>query len=217
MTNTALDIAAYFLENKPLMPKMKLIHLTYLCQVYSFATDGIKVFDEPVYAWSNSVCIPSLWEAVKDLYHVEVNHLPENLKPLSSATKRIADSVLSVWGENESLEIREYIQSSILWKDARKGIPVVQREGREISFVGYPDTQGHSSQILYYLVLRSQGPIFLGEIVLEVDTGLCTCILYGDNWEEYSTKKVFEKNTFPELLEDICSSIKQELFLSSPA
>lgn len=117
-----LNVAHYILHNVGEMTTMKLQKLTYYCQAWSLAWDGVPLFDEDFQAWANGPVCPELFEKHKGKFIVNASDFSEyeytDFKPEGIETM---DAVLRDLGEKTGQWLSDLTHSERPWLDARQG------------------------------------------------------------------------------------------------
>lgn len=118
------DVAKYILEHKGSMSTMKLQKLTYYCQAWSLAWDGVPLFDEDFEAWANGPVCPELYNCHRGMFLVDEKLFDnqEDYEFTPTAIETI-DIVLSDYGDDAPHELSELTHKERPWKETRGSLP----------------------------------------------------------------------------------------------
>lgn len=120
---SAIDVAAYILEQTGSVTTMKLQKLVYYTQVRFLVTSGRPLFGDEIQAWANGPVSPNLYRMHSGRYMIGKGGLGPFGSPdvLSNSEKAAASIVVERLGSYSGEELRELTHSERPWQDARKG------------------------------------------------------------------------------------------------
>lgn len=119
------NVARYILDKGGSTSIWKLQKLCYYSQAWSLAWTGEPIFQEDFEAWSNGPVCPELYQAMKDLFFVSLDDIPQELEgqsALNQGQTEIIDHILEDYGYMEPYELREQTHVEAPWIDARGGL-----------------------------------------------------------------------------------------------
>jgi len=128
------DVAKYILKSQGEMTTMKLQKLTYYCQAWSLAWDGMPLFDEEFQAWANGPVCFELFTEHKGMFVVNINlfrNLPDYV--FTETQIETMDSVLSYYGDKPPQWLIELTHKENPWKQARADVPAGEHSSNIIS------------------------------------------------------------------------------------
>ena len=138
------DVAKYIVGKFGETDTWKLQKLVYYSQAWSLVWDEKPLFPERIEAWANGPVCPDLYEKHKGYYSVR-SDTPiwekASLVDMSPDEISTIDAVIRDYGHMKGYELRELTHLEAPWKQARVGIPPMQRGNVEIS---------HEMMRLYY-------------------------------------------------------------------
>lgn len=136
---TALSIAEYFIdkankEKKPITNK-KLQKIVYYAQAWSLVLKNKKLFSDDIEAWVHGPAIKSLYVEYKKFGFNSIKKEVTNssLKNLSLETRKLLDSVWSVYGHLDAYYLEMLTHSESPWQEAREGLQNSENSERVIS------------------------------------------------------------------------------------
>lgn len=124
---SALEVGLYFLylankEKKPITNK-KLQKLVYYAQVWSFALNDKKLFNDKIEAWVHGPAIPKLYSKFKVF---EFNPIKIDTKDakfrFNPSQKKLLDNVWKVYGKYDAEYLEALTHSELPWQEARQGL-----------------------------------------------------------------------------------------------
>lgn len=140
------DVAAYILAEMGAMTTMKLQKLVYYSQAWSLVWDEAPLFEETIEAWANGPVVRELFNYHRGSY--EISSMPiGNPRLLNQAQQETIDAVLEYYGDKPAQWLIELTHMEDPWKQARKGLPKLERGNRVISLDAMAD---------YYSALPSE-------------------------------------------------------------
>ena len=140
------DVAAYILAKKGAMTTMKLQKLVYYSQAWSLVWDEAPLFEEAIEAWANGPVVRKLFNHHRGSY--EISSMPiGNPRLLNQVQQETIDAVLEYYGDKPAQWLIELTHMEDPWKQARKGLPKLERGNRVISLDAMAD---------YYSALPSE-------------------------------------------------------------
>jgi uncharacterized phage-associated protein len=114
---SALDTAAYILEQHGPMTAMKLQKLVYYSQAWSIVWDDEELFPEEIEAWKNGPVVRELWESHRGEYRVaEINGA--NSDALDEDQEKTVDEVLKFYGDKSAQWLSDLTHLEDPWKEA---------------------------------------------------------------------------------------------------
>ncbi len=115
---TAKDVAQYIVEKKGRITTIKLQKLVYYCQAWSLVWDDKPLFDDEIQAWANGPVVPSLFQAHKGSYSIDI--IPGgNSASLTKEQKETVDVIIRDYGDKSSQWLVDLTHLEDPWKDAR--------------------------------------------------------------------------------------------------
>jgi len=136
---TALSIAEYFIDKankeKRVITNKKLQKLVYYAQAWSLVLKNKKLFDEKIEAWVHGPAIKSLYAKYKSFGFNPIQKEVDAsfLENLPSESKKILDSIWSVYGGLDAEYLEMLTHSEMPWKEAREGLQSSENSENEIS------------------------------------------------------------------------------------
>jgi uncharacterized phage-associated protein len=124
---TALDVAAYILQQRGSMSAMKLQKLVYYSQAWSLVWDDAPLFGDHIEAWANGPVVPTLYNAHRGMFKVAAGDIPGKPDALDKDQKQTVDVVLKYYGDKSPQWLSDLTHSEAPWKDARKGLDPGER------------------------------------------------------------------------------------------
>ena len=125
------DVAAYILEKMETMTTMKLQKLVYYSQAWSLVWDEKQLFEESIEAWANGPVVRELFDYHRGMY--EISEMPiGNARLLNQEQRETVDAVLDYYGNKSAQWLIELTHMEDPWKQARKGLPSLERGNRII-------------------------------------------------------------------------------------
>ena len=126
------DIAAYILERIGTMTTMKLQKLVYYSQAWSLVWDEKPLFEEAIEAWANGPVVRDLFDYHRGMY--EISAMPiGNPRLLNQEQQETVDAVLDYYGDKSAQWLIDLTHIEGPWKQARKGLPPLERGSRVMS------------------------------------------------------------------------------------
>jgi uncharacterized phage-associated protein len=131
---TVFDVAKYILEQQGEITAMKLQKLVYYSQAWNLVWSEEPLFSERIEAWANGAVVPELYHAHKGMFKVsEATFHAGDSHHLNETEKENIRRVLSVYGEYSAQQLSDFNHQEDPWKNAREGIPPLERSDKEIS------------------------------------------------------------------------------------
>ena len=125
------DVAAYILKKMEPMTTMKLQKLVYYSQAWSLVWDEEPLFQENIEAWANGPVVRDLFDYHRGMY--EISEMPiGNPRLLNQEQQETVDAVLDYYGDKSAQWLIELTHMEDPWKQARKGLPPLERGNRVI-------------------------------------------------------------------------------------
>ena len=125
------DVAAYILERMETMTTMKLQKLVYYSQAWSLVWDEKPLFEEDIEAWANGPVVRKLFDCHRGMY--EISSMPlGNSDLLDQEQRDTVDAVLEYYGDKSAQWLIELTHMEDPWKQARKGLPPLERGSKVI-------------------------------------------------------------------------------------
>lgn len=116
------EVARYIIVKigKPISA-LKLEKLTYYCQAWSLAWDGVPLFNEDFEAWANGPVCRDLYNMHRGQFLLNQNFLSEyNIENVfTKEEKETMDSVLDFYGDKEPHWLSELTHKERPWKETR--------------------------------------------------------------------------------------------------
>ena len=126
------DVAAYILQRTGSMTTMKLQKLVYYSQAWSLVWDEEPLFEENIEAWANGPVVRELFDYHRGMY--EISAVPiGNPRLLNREQQETIDAVLEYYGDKSAQWLIELTHIEDPWKQARKGLPPLERGSRVMS------------------------------------------------------------------------------------
>lgn len=132
---SAIDVAAYILEQVGSVTTMKLQKLVYYAQARSLVMDGTPLFSNRIEAWANGPVSPDLFHVHSGKYMVGRGGLGPfgSSSALSESQRKTVDTVVELFGSYSGEQLREMTHREAPWTDARKGYKPGERCETEIT------------------------------------------------------------------------------------
>lgn len=132
---SAIDVAAYILEQVGSVTTMKLQKLVYYAQARSLVMDGTPLFSNRIEAWANGPVSPDLFHVHSGKYMVGQGGLGPfgSSSALSESQRKTVDTVVELFGSYSGEQLREMTHREAPWTDARKGYKPGERCETEIT------------------------------------------------------------------------------------
>ena len=125
------DVAAYILDKMEQMTTMKLQKLVYYSQAWSLVWDEEPLFEENIEAWANGPVVRDLFDYHRGMY--EISEMPiGNPRLLNQEQRETVNAVLEYYGDKSAQWLIELTHMEDPWKQARKGLPPLERGNRII-------------------------------------------------------------------------------------
>ena len=125
------DVAAYILEKMGTMTTMKLQKLVYYSQAWSSVWDEKQLFEENIEAWANGPVVRELFDYHRGMY--EISAMPiGNPRLLNQEQQDTVDAILEYYGDKSAQWLIELTHMEDPWRQARKGLPPLERGNRVI-------------------------------------------------------------------------------------
>lgn len=132
------DVAAYILQKTGSMTTMKLQKLVYYSQAWSLVWDEEPLFEEDIEAWANGPVVRDLFDYHRGMY--EISEMPiGNPRLLNQVQQETVDAVLEYYGDKSAQWLIELTHMEDPWKQARKGLPPLERGSRVMSLDAIAD------------------------------------------------------------------------------
>ena len=141
---TVFDVAKYIVDNCGEMDTWKLQKLVYYSQAWSLVWDEQPLFDSKIEAWANGPVCKDLYERHKGMYTVGPSTpIWDGANPdaLTANERETIDVVIKDYSDKPGHWLRALTHLEDPWKQAREGIPLMERSNKEIT---------HESMRLYY-------------------------------------------------------------------
>lgn len=133
---SAIDVAKYILVKAGEMSAPKLQKLVYYSQAWSLAWDKQPLFDDDIFAWDSGPIVASLFAIHQGQLRVNKNTFADgNIDALTENQKDSIDKVLEALQGKSGQWLSDLVQSEQPWKEARIGIPPIQRSENIISLL----------------------------------------------------------------------------------
>jgi len=133
---TVFDVAKYIVDKCGEIDTWKLQKLVYYSQAWSLVWDERPLFDSRIEAWANGPVCRELYERHKGMYAVG----PQtpiwdgaNPKSLTVNERETIDAVIRDYGDKPGHWLRALTHLEDPWRQAREGIPLMERGSKEIS------------------------------------------------------------------------------------
>jgi len=114
---SALDVAAYILEQHGPMTAMKLQKLVYYSQAWSIVWDDNELFSEEIQAWKNGPVVRELWDVHKGRFRVS-EIAGGNSDTLDEDQCDTANTVLKFYGDHSAQWLSDLTHLEDPWKNA---------------------------------------------------------------------------------------------------
>ncbi len=110
---------------------MKLQKLIYYSQAWSLVWDEKPLFEEKIEAWANGPVVRNLFDYHRGMY--EISEMPiGNPRLLDQNQQETVDAVLEYYGHRSVQWLIDLSHMEEPWKQARKGLPPLERGNRVI-------------------------------------------------------------------------------------
>ena len=132
---SAINVAAYILEQVGSVTTMKLQKLVYYTQVRYLVVNDTPLFSNRIEAWANGPVSPDLFHVHSGKYMVGRGGMGSfgSSSALSAPQRKAADRVVELFGSYSGEQLREMTHGEAPWADARKGFKPGERCGAEIT------------------------------------------------------------------------------------
>lgn len=132
---SAIDVAAYVLEQVDNVTTMKLQKLVYYSQARHLVLYGSPLFSNRIEAWANGPVSPDLFRVHSGKYMVGRGGMGTSgsSSALLGPQQEIVDRVVSLLGSYSGEQLREMTHSEDPWANARRGYAPGERCDVEIS------------------------------------------------------------------------------------
>lgn len=114
-------VANYILQRLGGMTTLKLQKLTYYCQAYSLAWDGVPLFPEDFQAWANGPVCPQLFASHRGAFFVNSDAYSKYDAEFSKASIETMEVVLDAYGDKEPNWLKDLTHDERPWQQARIG------------------------------------------------------------------------------------------------
>lgn len=139
---SAIDVAAYILQELGMMTPIKFHRLVYYSQAWSLVWDDMPLFDDRIDAWANGPIVPILYNRHSGCWSVQPDLFSDgDVDALSESQRETIDAVLDYYGDRTSQWLTDLTKIEEPWRTARVGIEPWKRMGGEIA---------HASMREYY-------------------------------------------------------------------
>ncbi len=129
---TALDVAAYILDQLGRITAMKLQKLVYYAQAWSLAWTGEPLYPNRIEAWGRGPVVRDLYAAHRGEFEVQSVPGGDPAK-VSPRDRAIIDAVLANYGSKSPQTLSDLTHSEEPWLQARAGTPPGASSNEEIS------------------------------------------------------------------------------------
>ena len=130
---TALDVAAYILQERGEMSTWKLQKLVYYSQAWHSVWEDKPLFDEEIEAWANGPVVPRLYREHRGQFVLSRDQFaPGDPEQLTDREKIAIDAVLNFYGDKSGQWLSELTHSEAPWINARVGLRPTERGSRLI-------------------------------------------------------------------------------------
>ena len=133
---TVFDVAKYIVDKCGEIDTWKLQKLVYYCQAWALVWDERPLFDSKIEAWANGPVCRELFERHQGMYAVGPSTdiwARARTDTLTRDEQDTIDAVLRDYGGMPGYELRELTHLEEPWKEARKGIPLMEPCSNEIT------------------------------------------------------------------------------------
>lgn len=118
---TALDVAAFILQQLGTTSTLKLQKLLYYSQAWSVVWDDGPLFRDQIQAWQNGPVVRAVWKTTAGAY--QVGTMPGgDPKRLSLAQRETVEAVLRFYGKHDGEWLSELTHRERPWRLAREGV-----------------------------------------------------------------------------------------------
>jgi len=141
---SALDIAAYILQQQKGMTTMKLQKLVYYCQAWHLVWDDEPLIRERIEAWVNGPVVRTLYDTHKGKFEVAEGEIGGDPTVLKKSQRETVDSVLGFYGQKSSKYLIDLTHEEDPWKNARAraGLSPMERGDAEITLADMSEYYG---------------------------------------------------------------------------
>jgi len=132
---SAIDVAAYILEQIGSVTTMKLQELVYYSQARCLVVEDDLLFDNRIEAWANGPVVPDLFHAHSGKYMIGRGALDQfaSLSTLSDSQRAAIDRVIELFRSYSGERLRALTHNETPWADARRGYRPGERCENEIT------------------------------------------------------------------------------------
>lgn len=132
---SAIDVAAFVLDELGDVSTMKLQKLVYYSQARCLIEYGAPLFSEPIEAWVNGPVVPQLYDAHRGQFVVSRKDMRFFQVPaqLDAQATEVVRCVLSVFGNWSGSDLSRLTHAEKPWRDARAGLKPNERSRNRIS------------------------------------------------------------------------------------
>jgi len=129
---TVYDVAAYILKECGIISTMKLQKLTYYCQAWSLAWDGVPLFEEEFQAWANGPVCPQLYNRHRGLFEIGIEAFGDREFSFTKDETETIHAVLKYYKDESPHYLSELTHLERPWKETRGNIPAGEPSQRVI-------------------------------------------------------------------------------------
>ena len=131
---TAIDVAAYIVQEKQPITHMKLQKLVYYSQAWSLVWEEAPHFPEPIQAWVNGPVVPGLFAKFQGKFSILPGDFPAGVggENLTETERDNIRKVLDFYGEKNPQWLSDLTHMEKPWQDARTGLAGNERGSHEI-------------------------------------------------------------------------------------
>ena len=130
---TAVDVAAYVLQNVSPITAMKLQKLVYYSQAWHLVWESRPLFADRIEAWPNGPVAPVLYDAHRGEFQVKSGSVGGSPGVLDDGERESIDAVLKFYAGMTAYELSDLTHSEQPWLAARKGYAHGERCNVEIT------------------------------------------------------------------------------------
>lgn len=132
---SAVDVAAYILQQAGEMTTMKLQKLVYYCQAWGLVWDEAPLFKEPIEAWVNGPVVRELYESHRGFFSIDASKITSDSSKLDANQKDTVDKILKYYGSKSSKYLVDLTHEEEPWRLAREraNLSPMERGNAEIS------------------------------------------------------------------------------------
>ena len=143
---TVFDVGKYIVDKLGTIDTWKLQKLVYYAQAWSLVWDEKPLFDSRIEAWANGPVCKELYNIHRGKYAVGPESgvwgkIGANPDSLCDNARDNVDTIIRDYGDMAGHELRALTHLEDPWKEARKGIPLMEHSENEIT---------HGMMRLYY-------------------------------------------------------------------